>query len=257
MFKRLLLISLVCIGLIALVGTEATARCRVVSGKLRCTDVCADTFLKGVGNPEIKPVYVCAVLYIDKVKGQCWNKPYNATKTKGTVFFPLLSLPAGTFVKLVDVDDKGWAEVEVCWTDVCPDEGEPGYDPDCSGWDVILSLVQAEINEITGCTSDLSECPDEGETDGYAYCPGGGICVNPNWWFDQCNWTIEVVYVYHVSYQYAQDGETLISVSPLCRRCKRDPYTPEECKFDCSDAKLSECESRGLHTECWSLVNSQ
>jgi hypothetical protein len=240
MFKRLLLIGFLCIGLIALTSIESTARCRLVNGKMVCSDVCADTFLQGVGNPDVKPVYVCAVLYIDEVLGQCWNKPYNATKAKGTSFFPHLALPAGTFVKLVDVDDKGWAEVKVCWTNICEGVQEP-----CSGWPEILDKVQEEIDKITGCSSNEEPYICDGE---YQYCPGAGICVNPNWWFDQCKWTIEVVYVYYVAYQY-DENMNLQNVSPLCSRCERDPQG-EECGFSCSNVNVSACEGRGLDVQC-------
>jgi len=233
-FKTPMLISAIAISLMALVGTDATARCRVVSGKLRCTGPCADTSLRGVGNPVQNPVAVCAVLHIDTVTGQCWNKPENATKAKGTVFSPHVSISGSGLVEACHLtDERGSAEVPICWS-----------------WEEIVSGVQEWIDEnIQGCSSGVC----------YPYCKGTGICPNPNWWFDQCNWTIDVVYVYHSSYQWADDNQTeLKSVSPLCRRCERISTDPEvgECGFFCREVKLSECtEDRELDVACWLCVN--
>jgi hypothetical protein len=229
MFKRLLLIGLLSVSLIALIHTESTARCRIVNGKLSCSEVCADTFLQGVGNPVQNPVAVCATLYIDKVSGQCWNKPFNATKAQGTVFFPELSVPGSTFVVAEYLtDDRGSAEVPICWTGA-------------EGWEGIRSLVQAWINETFDCDAD----------DYLGYCSGSGVCPNPNWWLDQYNWTIEGVYVYHSSYQYDSQGN-LKSTSALCRKCT---LGGTECGFSCSTVNISACEARLLDTTCACEVN--
>jgi hypothetical protein len=223
MFKRILLIGLLCIGLIALLNTEATSRCRIVNGKLSCSDVCADTFLQGVGNPATNPVAICAALYIDKVSGQCLNQPYNAKKAQGTVFFPDLSVPGSTFVTVEQVDERGWAEVPVCWTGA-------------EGWEGIEGLVQAWIDDTFNCADD----PYPG------YCSGYGVCPNPNWWLDQYHWTIGSVYVYHSSYQYDAGGN-LKSTSELCRKCT---LGGTECGFGCATVNIGECKLRGLNLDC-------
>jgi hypothetical protein len=229
MLKRSLLIGFLCIGLIALLSTESTARCRIVNGKLTCSEVCADTFLQGVGNPESNPVAVCATLYIDKVSGQCKNKPFNATKAQGTVFFPELSVPGSTFVQVADLtDDRGSATSEICWTGA-------------EGWDGIKDLVQSWIDETFNCIDD----------DYDNYCPGSGICPNPNWWFDQYNWAIEGVYVFHSSYQYDSKGN-LKSTSALCRRCT---LGGTECGFGCTSVNMSECQGKDLDDVCYCEVN--
>ncbi len=38
MLKRILLIGVLCLCLVAFVTNDATARCRVIGGALRCTD---------------------------------------------------------------------------------------------------------------------------------------------------------------------------------------------------------------------------
>jgi hypothetical protein len=243
MFKRLLLIGLLCVGLIALVNSEAGARCRIVSGKLVCTEVCALTSLEGVGNPEIKPVAVCVGLHIGKVSGRCWNSPYNAKKTQGTVFFPDISLTGSTFVTAYDLTgERGEATTEICWA---------------SDWEGIKALVQPWINS-TYCSNpdDPPVCvPKDCEYDPYnpnackCYCPGDEVCPNPNWWLDQFDWTIQEVYVYHSSYQYAQDGMTLTSTDKLCKKCT---LGGTECGFTCTTVNVGACQ--GLISECESCI---
>jgi hypothetical protein len=163
------------------------------------------------------------------VSGQCWNKPENATKAQGTVFFPDLSIPGNTFVTAEHLtDERGSAEVPICWA---------------PGWEGIEGAVQSWID------SNLVDCGAIYEN----YCSGTGICPNHNWWFDRYNWTIGTVYVYHSSYQYGSDGTTLKSTSALCRKCT---LGGDECGFSCTTVNMSECQGRDLDDVCYCEVNS-
>ena len=46
MYKRVLLITAMCIGVWAMLGAEAVARCRVIGGVLKCSSICADEFVR-------------------------------------------------------------------------------------------------------------------------------------------------------------------------------------------------------------------
>lgn len=176
-------------------------------------------------NPDTKPVYVCVSFAIDKMSGSCVNQPLNASKAKGTPFYPDLIIKGAEYLDPALVDDTGKATSEICW--------------DRS----LTEYVQEYIDTTYNCNAD----PYTG------YCPGAGICVNGNWWFDQYNWTIDRMYVLHASYQYDTKGN-LSSVSPICREC-----TPpgDECGFTCTTmSNISACQSLGLDTICLDAVTS-
>ena len=180
MFKRFMLIGLLCIGLVALLNTEATSRCRIVDGHLKCSDICADTFLKGVGNPSVNTVAVCVGLYVEKVTGRCWNKPGNSGQARGTAFFPELPLIDETQVFPYHLtDERGSATVPLCW------------DWNLDIYDSILDWIYDHFTEV---------------------------CPNYNWYFDEGSLKIDTMYVYHSAYEEDRNGNLVVS-SQLCRKC--------------------------------------
>jgi len=180
MFKRLLIISLLSVSLIALVGTEEAAGCFVWKGRLYCSDLCADTFLKGVGNPSVNTVAVCVGLFIEKVEGRCWNQPGNSGQARGTSFFPEIPLVDETLVFAYHLnEDRGTAEVPICWD-----------------WN----------SEIYGSILD------------WVYDHFTEVCPNYNWYFDEGSLQIKTLYVYHSAYEEDKSGNLVVS-SQLCRKC--------------------------------------
>jgi hypothetical protein len=218
MFKRSMLIGLLCIGLIAMLNTEAASRCRIVDGKLHCSDVCAYTFLQGVGNPDVNHLAVCAGLYIEKAEGRCWNQPGNSGQARGTAFFPHITVTDQTLLQYYMLTgDRGSAEVKnLCW------------DWDSDIYDPILDWVYAHFTQV---------------------------CPNYNWHFDENSLQIKTIYVYHSAYQEDRN-ENLYSVSELCRKCDFVSGTGEGgCGFSCSTVSTSQCAGRGLASECLGAVN--
>ena len=151
MFKRLLSIGLLCIGLIALVSTEAVARCRVVGGILKCSSVCPLTLLSGVGNPEINPVAVCVGINVRKASVFCRNKGDNSETAQGKPFNLNAVITSADFVEIWDLtNQRGDAEVEWCWEDrvlyeklkrYIPPPDSPNYPCQNRNWEVLPGLI--------------------------------------------------------------------------------------------------------------------
>ena len=180
MFKRLLIMGVLSVSLIALVGTEEAAGCFVWRGRLYCSDLHADTYLKGVGNPSVNTVAVCVGLYIEKVEGRCWNKPGNSGQAQGTSFFPEIPLIDETLVHAEHLtDERGGAEVVLSW------------DWNLEIYKSILDWVDDHFTEV---------------------------CPNYNWYFDETSMQIRTMYVYHSAYEEDKKGDLVVS-SQLCRKC--------------------------------------
>ena len=180
MFKKLLIIGLLSISLMALLVTEEAAGCVIKRGKLYCSDLCAETLLRGVGNPSQNATAVCVALYVEKVDGRCWNQPGNAGKAQGTSFFPELIVTDSTLVFTYHLsDERGSAEVPICW-----DWNAEIYGP-------ILDWIYENFTEV---------------------------CPNYNWYFDEGSLQIKTMYVYHSAYEEDKNGN-LVPSSALCRYC--------------------------------------
>jgi hypothetical protein len=180
-----------------------------------------------VTNIDVKPVAVCVALDIDKVSGMCVNQPLNSQHAQGTPFYPDITIVGSSFVGASLVDDHGNATVPICWPNT------------------LQEYVQDYIDTQFDCGAVYEN-----------YCSGSGICVNDNWWFARYGWTIDRLYVVHVSYQfdYDKNGNAILkSVSPICRMC-----TPggDECGFSCvTMTDTSACVSKGLLTSCDNAVD--
>ena len=222
MLKRLLLIGVLCLCLVAFVTNDATARCRVIGGVLRCTEFCSGTLLKGVGNPDVNDVAVCVGLYIEEVEGRCINKGGNSSEPENHIFNPGISISDTTAVTSADLtDDRGSADVELCW------EWEDDIEGPVDAW------ILNNISEI---------------------CPNDNWSVGPDW-------RITVLYVYHSAYQRDKDGN-LYSSSAVCRRCEGefDENDPNgTCGFSCVDVADNFCEQapRSLDVECLNDVQTK
>ena len=246
MVKRLLLIGLLCIGLIFLVSAEATAICRTLGGILKCCtfgapncpcppfcrtsginvmgsldsggSLCADTFLKGVGNPEQNDVAVCVALYFDEAEGRCLNQPGNSNQAEGTAFSPDLTVTDQTLIEpYMLTDERGSATVgNICW-----DWETEIYGP-------ILEWINAHLSEV---------------------------CPNDNWHFQEESLKINVIYAYHSAYQENRSGD-MYSTSALCRKCDL-VSDGAECGYNCNTVSISECQSRGMAGICLGAVNPQ
>ena len=238
MLKRLFASSVFSLCLVGLMATNSAAICRLVTGKMVCSDICLQYFLTGVGNVDVNTVAVCGGIYIDKVTGQCLNQPYNATNAQGTVFYPALALTQSGFVTAQNLTgERGQAEVELCLG--------AGFDEAILEW----LFKQSFCSNLSYTTGYCDFQPENG------YCSGATLCPNKNWWFDPCSVKIDVIYVYYSAWQVDKRTGRLAVSSQICRRCEPsvDPNAP--CGFDCSDVSSSECQTRGLNQTCDSRVN--
>jgi len=177
--------------------------------------LCADTFLKGVGNPDVNDVAVCVALYIDQAEGQCLNPADNSSHAQGTAFFPHLTVTGESLVcPYMLTDERGSATVtNICWY----------WDTEIYG--PILEWINAHLSEV---------------------------CPNDNWTFDEASLKINVIYAYHSAYQENKSG-IMYSTSALCRKCEL-VSNGDECGFDCSNVSVSECQGRGMAEVCLTNV---
>jgi hypothetical protein len=251
MLKRFLLIGLLCLCLIALVGTDATARCRVIGGVMRCSDLCPVTEGVGAGNVDIKPVAVCVSFAIVDGDGtNCFNQPWNSSEPANDVFNnPFLAGVAGvTSANLTDERGSFLVDFEdynlcLSWeddiwpamaADACPNEN----------WHYVRRVLGSD--EDPGFLENY--CREDPEDPNYYWCPG----------------RIELMYSWHSSYQEVK-GE-LEFTSGACVRCESyNPDIHDEADVQCDgvgnpivcktldkkeDPDWRECFNKGLDSVC-------
>jgi hypothetical protein len=223
MLKRLLLIGMLCLCLIALVGTDASARCRVVGGVLKCGSVCADALLKGVGTPDILDSWVCVSLGPTLVDLYCLNKGGNSSTGEGNPFFPVdTNIAGGDSIQVSDLTDENRGTVlkEICFED---------------------SLIFEQ----------LSEDPNFPDAEEY--------CQNNNWGFDPNRILIRETWVYYAT--YAADGkdddDCPDRTSELCYYCTYAPINGE-CNYNCvQEQNVNNCVNEGLADACYGKTCEQ
>jgi hypothetical protein len=119
MCRKKLVIAALFISVWGIVGavfvTTSWGACRIYAGKLCCSEVCAETFLKGVGNVDVNSVAVCVSLSFD-VEGSCLNPADNSSNAQGEPFYRTFSICGEDLLSYEDLTgERGEAIVPVCW----------------------------------------------------------------------------------------------------------------------------------------------
>ena len=157
MIKRLLFVGVLCLCLTALVATDATARCRVIGGVLRCGSFCADQFMKAV-KPDTTAA--CISLLIEDADAYCMNPGGHCPEPPdGTAvpFKPNLALSGTGVVTSGYITGQGQALFEAeCWELI--DEFQDYFDqyPPCkdNGWEVCNVVAKKVLGYFSGWNWD-------------------------------------------------------------------------------------------------------
>lgn len=213
MFRKLLFIFLAGVFLFTLMGTDATAACKIRRGKLVCSDLTSKIEIVGVQNLSKVDVFACSSIYIGYAYAErLCNNGGNSTEANSDNFDPD-PIPSGAqqvTVEQLSEDERGVAVVEYSWSwdDViwpivayglgAPQDNNwyPCDGPACID-DITLALVTWQVKngtviavdeECVRCESDCYEsyiladppppCP-EGEGECADQNSGCGITCNP------------------------------------------------------------------------------
>jgi hypothetical protein len=121
MYKRTILIIALCVGVWGTLEFRFTANssaaCKIYLGKLCCTDVCAETFLKGVGNSDVNNVAVCVNLLFE-IEAYCKNPAWQAEPAQGDPFYTEISIGGTDLLREGDLTgERGQAVIDdMCWS---------------------------------------------------------------------------------------------------------------------------------------------
>jgi len=186
MFKKLLFIFLAGVFLITLMGTDATAGCKIRKGKLVCSELSSEVELVGIQNLSKVDVFTCSSINIGYAYAvRLCNNGGNSIEANSGNFDPdpLTSGAQQVTEEQVPEDERGtatvtygWSWDDVIWPTVAYGLGAPQDNnwypcegPYCIG-DVTLALVSWQVKngtviavdeECVACESDCEGTYDE------------------------------------------------------------------------------------------------
>jgi hypothetical protein len=206
MFKKLLFIFLAGMFLVTLLGTDATAACKIRRGKLVCSDLTSKVEIVGVQNLSKVDVFACSSIYIGYAYAErLCNNGGNSIEANSDNFDPdiISSGAQQVTVEQLSEDERGVAVVEYSWSwdDViwpivayglgAPQDNNwyPCDGPRCID-DITLALVTWQVKngtviavdeECVSCTSECDESSDFEPPPVFEGCPDGeGECADQN-----------------------------------------------------------------------------
>ena len=249
MFKKFIFILLAGVILVALMGTDATAGCKIRNGKLVCSDLSSQVELVGIQNLEKVDVFTCSAINIGYAYAERLENNGGNSMEANSDNFVAAALDSGAqqvTMEQLSEDERGtatvtygWSWDDVIWPTVAYGLGAPNdnnwrpvYDPPLYNRcidDVTLALVSWQVKngtvvavdeECVSCTSECKESVIPGDPPSFTGCPAGeGQCALEN---GGCGITCNPT---EASDCFIVYGDNSLDLFALCKAPEKgDPY---------------------------------